>query len=270
MPSFFSILLIIAVVLIIMRWPKQKKAATQSARSSGYSRWIGGGLGWAFGGPLGALLGYTLGRMAEGTTIGNYESQPTQRGDFNASLLVLTAAVMKADGSVKRAELDYVKRFLLHNFGKEAAEQYLLMLKELIKQEIKVAEVAQQIGRFMEYPSKLQLLHYLFGISISDGSLHDAEDRMITSIAALMGIQPADFASIRAMFVKDDESAYKILEISKNATDEEVKKAYREMAMKYHPDKVSHLGEEVRKAAESKFQHVSEAYETIKKQRGIR
>jgi len=270
MPSFFSILLIIAVVLIVMRWPKQKQKNQKAGRNGSYTRWIGGGLGWAIGGPLGALLGYTLGRMAEGATIAGYENQPTQKGDFNVSLLVLTAAVMKADGSVKRAELDYVKKFLLHNFGKDAAEQYLLMLKELIKQDINVQEVAQQIGRFMEYPSKLQLLHYLFGICIADGSLHEAEGRVIATIAAMMGIEPADFASIRAMFVKDDESAYKILEISKDATDEEVKKAYREMAMKYHPDKVSHLGDEVRKAAEEKFQKVAEAYDTIKKQRNIK
>jgi DnaJ like chaperone protein len=72
------------------------------------------------------------------------------------------------------------------------------------------------------------------------------------------------------MFVKETDSAYKILEIHSSATDEELKKAYREMALKYHPDKVSHLGEEVREAAEKKFQTVTEAYETIKKQRGIK
>jgi DnaJ like chaperone protein len=71
------------------------------------------------------------------------------------------------------------------------------------------------------------------------------------------------------MFVKDTDSAYKILEIEPNATNEEVKKAYKKMAVKYHPDKVSHLGEDVRKAAEEKFQNLNAAYNEIKKQRGI-
>ena len=69
------------------------------------------------------------------------------------------------------------------------------------------------------------------------------------------------------MFIKDVESDYKILEISKNSTDEEVKKAYRKMAIKYHPDKVGHLGEEVRNLAEEKFKMVNKAYNNIKNSR---
>ena len=65
------------------------------------------------------------------------------------------------------------------------------------------------------------------------------------------------------------DNDYKILEISPDASDEEVKKAYRAAAKKHHPDKVSHLGEDVRKAAEEKFAQVNEAYERIKKARGM-
>jgi DnaJ like chaperone protein len=71
------------------------------------------------------------------------------------------------------------------------------------------------------------------------------------------------------MFVKDTSSAYKILEITPDANDEELKKAYRRMAMKYHPDKVAHLGQDVQKAANTKFQELIAAYEKIKKERGI-
>ena len=71
------------------------------------------------------------------------------------------------------------------------------------------------------------------------------------------------------MFVKDTGSAYKILEISPDASDEEVKKAYRELAKKYHPDKVAHLGEEVKRAAEEKFTRLNAAYEAIKEERGM-
>jgi DnaJ like chaperone protein len=59
------------------------------------------------------------------------------------------------------------------------------------------------------------------------------------------------------------------LEIDSSASDELLKKAYRKMAIKYHPDKISHLGEEFQNAAKEKFQKVNDAYETIKKERGI-
>ena len=198
-----------------------------------------------------------------------YIGGTTQQRDFNVSLLVLSAAVMKADGSVKKSELDYVKRFFLTNFGQERAEKYILMLREILKQDIQVYEVSQQIGRFMDYSSKLQLIHYLFGIASADGSTHENEVDVISIIAKYMGISSSDFQSIKAMFVQQVDSAYKILGIDSNATDDEVKKAYREMAKKYHPDKVAYLGEDVRKSAEQKLQEVNEAYEKIKKQRGF-
>ena len=239
-------------------------------KGKNYSKWIGGGLGWAFGGPLGAIIGFALGSLFSN----NYESDQyigstSQQRDFNVSLLVLSAAVMKADGSVKKSELDYVKRFFLTNFGQDRAEKYILMLREILKQDIQIYEVSQQIGRFMDYSSKLQLLHYLFGISSADGTTHETEVNIISTIAKYMGISSSDFQSIKAMFVQEVDSAYKILGIESNATDDEVKKAYRDMAKKYHPDKVAYLGEDVRKSAEQKLQEVNEAYEKIKKQRGF-
>jgi len=118
-------------------------------------------------------------------------------------------------------------------------------------------------------PLRLQLLHYLFGISMADGHVHPSETDVIKLIASYLGINQKDFESIKAMFIKDTKSAYSILEITPDATDEEVKKAYRKMALKYHPDKVSHIGEDIQKAAKEKFQQLNAAYEAIKKERGI-
>ena len=175
----------------------------------------------------------------------------------------------KADGVVKKSELDYVKQFFLHNFGQEQAEKYILTLREILKQDIQVAEVSQQIGRYMDYSSRLQLLHYLFGIAAADGQVHETEVAVIQTIANYMGVYASDFESIKAMFVKQVDDAYTILGIDPSASDEDVKKAYREMAKKNHPDKVSYLGEDVRKAAEQKFQEINNAYDKIKKQRGM-
>lgn len=234
---------------------------------------IGAGLGFIIGGGrIGAIIGFALGSL-----FGNsykkedvkFMGENPRQQDFTASLLVLSAAVMKADGNVKKSELDYVKRFFLQNFGQEQAEKYILTLREILKQDIQIAEVSQQIGRYMNYSSKLQLLHYLFGIASADAQVHDNEVSVIETISRYMGINTSDFDSIKAMFVKKVDDAYTILGIDPSASDDEVKKAYREMAKKNHPDKVSYLGEDVRKAAEKKFQEINDAYDKIKKQRGM-
>jgi DnaJ like chaperone protein len=240
---------------------------TQSRR--GYAKWVGGGLGWAFGGPIGAILGIALGSMLDGAGSSQASYRGTSRGDFAMSLLVLSAAVMKADQRVLKSELEFVRRFFVSQFGEEEGNRFISMLQEILKQEINVQEVSVQVGQFTDYPVKLQLVNYLFGIAAADGQYHPDEVDMISVISGYMGVSSADFTSIKAMFVKSTGWAYDVLEIASTATDEEVKKAYREMAKKHHPDKVAHLGEDIRKSATEKFQKISTAYEEIKKQRGL-
>jgi DnaJ like chaperone protein len=235
----------------------------------GYAKWIGGGLGWAFGGPIGGILGFIFGTMVDGMQSGKFEYKPTQSGDFSVSLLVLSAAVMRADGKVLKSELDYVRNFFINQFGLEIANNRIQMLQQILKQDFNLPEVCLQIRQYMEYPSRLQLLHYLFGLSSADGQYSPQEVEIIGQIAGYLGIERKDYESIRAMFVKDLNSAYKVLEISPEATVDEVKGAYRKMAIKYHPDKVAHLGDDIQSAAKEKFQQLSAAYEEIKKQRGM-
>ncbi len=247
-----------------------------------YGKWIGLGLGWAFAGPIGGLLGMVFGSMYDGMESGKFEYSEgrhpyvdgnvnrTRPGDFAASLIILSAAIMKADGKVLKSELDFVKQFFTQQFGAGLAKDNILMLREILKQEIDVRAVSGQIKQYMDYSSRLQLLHYLFGISQADGHIHAKEVEMIELISSYLGISNPDFTSVKAMFYKDINRSYEILEITVEATDEEVKKAYRKMAVKYHPDKVSHLGKEFQKAAKEKFQEVNAAYEQIKKERGIK
>ncbi len=241
-----------------------------------YARWIGGGLGWALGGPIGALLGFAIGSMIETSVqVQPYTGEPggrtrTTTRDFVVSMIVLSAAVMKADGKVMKSELDYVKAFFVRQFGESQAKDYMLTLRELLKQPFDLAAVCRQIKDNMPHPMRLQLMHYLFGIATADGSIAAAEMRVLEEIARHLNINHKDFESLRAMTGKDEESAYKILEIEASATEAEIKKAYRKMALKYHPDKIGDLGPEVVKAAQDKFTKVQEAYEVIKKQRGIK
>lgn len=237
-----------------------------------FGKWIGGGLGWALGGPIGGILGFVFGSIFDSVQSGEFEHKgftPTQEGDFKVSLLVLIAAIMKADGKILKSELSYVKQFLLRQFGEKEAERLLLLLREIIQQSLDVDEICEQIQENMEYPSRLQLVHLLMGVASADGEPHGAEAEVLRRVCLHMGIRPNDFESIKAMFVKDTGSAYRILEISPDSTDEEVKKAYRKMAIKYHPDKVAHLGEDLQKTAKEKFQQLNQAYNEIKKQRGL-
>lgn len=277
MGTIFGVLVVIIIVLVLVRSANNQNAgqAKEKPRRSGvgnYGKWIGGGLGWTFGGPIGAIIGFALGSMFGNGNKGysQYMGQTAPRQDFSASLIVMSAAVMKADGVVKKSELDYVKAFFLRNFGQDLTEKYILTLREVLKQDINIAEVSQQIGQYMEYSSRLQLLHYLFGIASADGQVHNTEVDVISSMARYMSISDSDFQSIKAMFVQEVDNSYTILGITPDATDDEVKKAYREMAKKYHPDKVGYLGEDVRKSAEQKFKEVNDAYEKIKKQRGMK
>ncbi len=244
-----------------------------------FLKWLGGGLGWAAGGPIGAILGFALGSMIDGMQSGKYEYEPhtqpnfntpqTTTNDFIVSLLMLSAAVMKSDQKILKSELEFVKQFLLRQFGADEAEKQLLMLRDLLKKEYDLQQVGLQIKQYMEYPSRLQLMHFLFGLAAADSQIHAEELKVISQISGILGIKSTDFESIKAMFIKDTTSAFRILEVTPDASDEELKKAYRRMALKYHPDRVAHLGDDVQKAANSKFQELNAAYEQIKKQRGI-
>ena len=236
-----------------------------------FTKWLAGGLGWAFFGPLGGILGFVLGSFIDSSDI-TQQKKPdgtTTTGDFAVSLLVLVAAVMKADGKVLRSELDYVKAYFIKVFGESSAGEAMILLRDLLKQEIDMKAVTLQIRSRLDYASRLQMLHFLYGIANADNRLHPGELNILQLIAGYLGISARDQVSIKAMFFDEIDASYKILEVSPSATNEEIKKAYRSMAVKYHPDKVAYLGEDIKRAANEKFQKVNESYEKIKKERGI-
>lgn len=243
-------------------------------------KWILGGLGFAVGGPIGSIIGVLIATLFEKNGADNHSSSSTNRtfraqrttaGDVRVSIIVLIACVIKSDGRVLKSEINYIKPFLLKTFGEAGAKQALLLLKELLKQDIDAKAVAQQIGQHINYSTRLELVHLLLAVANADGELHELELEIISSISMNMSVQDVDYQSILALYQrgKDANWAYTALEITPSATNEEVKKAYRRMAMKYHPDKVANAGEEIRQQATDKFRAINEAYEHIKQQRGI-
>ena len=264
---------------------------------------LGGGLGWILGGgPIGALIGVAIGSAFDkaGTSIFRSDEDPkqhgrkrqTQRGDFSAALIVVSAAVMTADGKILKSELDYVKRYFLQNFGEAIAIEKIKVLGEVLKQEIPIDDVANQIKLNMRIAEKRLLVQYMFGIALSDGEIHRTEIDMIQRISNGIGINHYEFLSMKAMYTQQYShggqrsyqsgrqqarkqqgpslnTCYQILGIASSSTEVELKKAYRKLAVKYHPDKVAHLGQDHVQTAEDKFQKVQEAYEKIKDSRGL-
>lgn len=249
------------------------------------AKWILGGLGWAFGGPVGAFIGYAVGTIfEEGQSPDRHiGSGQTQEGDFAVSLLILSAAVMKADGKVLKSELNCVKDFLLKQYGEKKSKDLLLVLKEIIDKPVQLAQVCRQIRRSMNIAERRVLLHYLFDIGQADGNINAQEQKVLFSIGLYLGIPQSDILSIYASYGYRSSSSsgssyrktasidyYTVLEISKSATDAELKSAYRSMVKKFHPDKVANLGEAAVKEAEKRIKQINEAYEAIKKERGLK
>lgn len=268
---------------------------------SGFTKWLFAGLGWAIAGPIGALLGYFLGKAISpdrqlgsgsfGTDDtphrGPYHNTGTQ-ADINAALMVLIAAVMKVDGNVKRSELDFVKRFLLANYGEERGKEMLKVLQQMVDRDIPIDQVCMQIKVNTDYTTRYHMVDFLFGIGGADGDFQQSELNMLRLISQYLGISQGDYTSIherhtgfsgtgysggsgrsggsagRSAYTKDP---YKVLGINSTASDDDVRKAYRKMAMKYHPDRVAGMGEEMQRNAAEQMKEINQAYDEIKRRR---
>ena len=226
------------------------------------------------GAVVGFLIGSFIDNMSSGggprTVFQDYTRRPVSPADFELHLLSLCSLVIKADGQVSQRELDYVRQYFLSTYGKEKANAIFRTFNEVInKREISAQRICNYLNQRTRYEVRLQLLHFLFGIAQADGSVSKSEIDKIREIAGYLRVNRNDFESIMAMFVKSVDNSYKILEIEKTATDEEVKKAYRTMAKKYHPDRVNTENEAIKKGAEEKFKQVQKAYEAIQAERGL-
>tara|TARA_B100001179_G_scaffold233171_1_gene229874 strand:+ start:13325 stop:14116 length:792 start_codon:yes stop_codon:yes gene_type:complete len=247
-------------------------------------RWIAAILGYTFFRFPGAILGFIIGSLLDNTLSsssksgGGYERvfrtgstrDRVSPADFELNLLSLASLVIKADGTVNQRELDYVRQYFVQAYGRERANATFRLFNDVIKKrQVSAQHICQLLRNRMRYESRLQVLHFLFSIANADGTVSTSEVNMIQQIAGFLQVQRQDFESIKAMFFKNPDSAYKILEVSPEASNNEIKAAYRTMVKKYHPDKLQHMDEAYQKGAQEKFQKVQEAYEQLQAERGF-
>ena len=200
-----------------------------------------------------------------------YYRQRATQYDFPTMLMALSAVVMKADGTVKRVELDYVKSFFTAQFGNQFTREHLQVLKHFLdNSQIPITDICNDIRNRISVDGRIQMVHYLFQVAKADGHVDDREMKIIEQLANKLGIPAMEFDSVKNMFYRSADSDYKILGIEATASDEDVKRAYRKMAIAFHPDKVAQMGEEYQKGAKEKFQQIQDAYENIKRKRGIK
>ena len=217
-------------------------------------KWIFGGLGWAFGGPLGALFGYGIGSMYDN------KKKVSKGTDFELALLSLAAVVIKADGIIKKEELNCVKAFFIKSFGKYKADMYFKIFNDIKNKPFpSVRSICLQIDKNVNHSGRLIIVQFLFSIAASDDELLDVEVNLIKKISNYLHINEYDFQSIKSMYLSKKNS--------KSSSNEDVKKAYRKMAKKYHPDKLQNVSDDIIKMAQEKFNKVNQAYERIMKSR---
>lgn len=260
-------------------------------------KWIGGFIGWMAGGPLGALAGLVIGAMFDHgmesvndssnsgtfTYDDSYNNQQQQayegqRNSFLFALLVLAAYIIRADGKVMHSEMEVVRQFLRQNFGEAAVKQGEDILKKLFDEQKRqgtatyrntVSDCCRQIASNMSYAERLQLINFLAIIAKADGTVGKEEIEALKDCARWMGMDMNDVDSMIGLQGDTLDDAYRVLGISPSATDDEVRSAYRKLALQHHPDRVATLGEDIRKAAEKKLQEINAAKERVYKSRGM-
>jgi len=249
---------------------------------------FGAALGFTFGGPIGALIGAAIGHFVDSSSPGKvvYGKQAQKELAFITSLILLLTGIARADGEVTPQEVQTIKRFFREQLGYRGAEYTVIerIINESIHRKVNLEETCWQIKSRATYEERLFLVSLGYQVALSDGWLRQEEEKYIQQASFLLDIEEYDYVMIKNTYrgyretggyqrnqsVKQEAlEPYQVLGVVPTCSNEELQKAYRNMASKYHPDKVSHLGKEFIDLANKKFTQIQEAYQRIKVQRGL-
>jgi DnaJ like chaperone protein len=225
---------------------------------------FGGILGFMFAGPLGAVAGIYLGGTVDRLKV---QGRPIDhRSLFEINLLAILSYVAKADGKIHQEELRVVLDHLKFDPAHARRMQETLMFA--LAQDIDLKETCGHFKRASAYKDRLMLLRMVYLVAAADKEIHPHERAAIEQIVEYLGISPEDFMSLQGEFLTGEDKYYKILGLKAGATKPEIKAAYRKLALKYHPDRVRHLGKEYEKSAVERFQKINEAHAYLLRREG--
>lgn len=272
---------------------------------------IGVGFGFMLGGPIGAIMGGFLGNMFDNAAergpagmglgmrcphCGNH-IKPTMDGHcpacgmdltqqplhntsdrqfvFYVSMASLAAKMAKADGVVTADEIQAFDTFVRSELRVSAEDRKIIagLFNQAKNTPDDAAAVARQFKSLMGgQPQVLHMMvHLLFRIALADGKFHPAEEAFILQVSQIFGFSQMEYEQIKALFIKKNDRAYTILGLTSQASDAQVKAAYKKLVMEYHPDKLMAKGvpEDFIKIANEKMAEINNAYDQISKERGL-
>ncbi len=236
---------------------------------------IGAGLGFLFGGPFGAILGAMTGNFFDASSQGQISSgrphSDHERSlNFITHLVGILISIAKADGRVNTHEIKVIERaFVSFGFKGEDLNFIRNLINQTVRANLNLQAVCHEFKQYSSYEEKLSLLRIVYMVAFADKEFHASEENMINQIIGLLEISADDAFEIRGEFSSDHDKHYRILNTTRDATVEDIKKAYRLLSKKYHPDRVTHLGDEFARLASEKFQKINESYEKIKSEKGF-
>ena len=194
-------------------------------------------------------------------------SQAHQR--FVTLLIHFSTHIIHADGKVDDREIQMIHQFFKQSMSFNSIQMTWVddILQQALKNPYPINILCREFLEKFKIDGIRMLIHMLYLIAKSDGTITKIEQDLIDQIASSLQLSESDHQQIRAMFGLSKQSKmddyYAVLGISKNATKEEIKKAYRNASKKHHPDRVHHLGDEFKKIAEQKMQKINEAYAAL-------
>lgn len=180
------------------------------------------------------------------------------------SILVLAAAVVRCNRNYTLDTKNFIRQFFSRQFGTHGLVKRMESVDSHLETgaEPYVRIACKELKILTTHDSRINMVHFLFGVAASDDFINARETRAIQRIAGYLGISDSDFKEIKRSFLHDN-NPYKLLGLDEDATREQVRTAYRKMVLKYHPDKRGALtGED----ANIKFREVQRAFELIKKE----
>ena len=240
------------------------RKSNQSKPKFGSSAW-GSIIGLMFAGPLGAIAGAYLGHSFEAG-----KEKMDARSVFQINLMSILSYVVKVDGDIDRSEIETVLAiFQKLGFASRDLAMISKAFEIALKQDIDLKVTCDNFRKYSRYEECLMLLRMVYMVVMADQKFHPKEKEAILQIVDYLGIHYDDHMSIQAEFLQTADKYYAILGLTRGATLAEVKKAYRNLALTHHPDRVGHLGEEYRKIAEEKFKEISEAHQMILKELAV-